>query len=267
MLFLYRYYSNLDYVLDLINNKKLYFSSPNEFNDPFDCRPKFSLLRCRNESIEDWKYFFTILAKEQYPNISAEKALIYAEAAITKGKHMDKKWLLESEEYDCQVTNEELEKKRICCFTKSARNQMMWAHYANNHTGIALQFRSSFMYDGDSGDFKGFNVDYYPKRIKLNRYVSAMKETLEGDDLAFSRFMYCLKSIEWEHEQEIRFFSNNIYVPFPNQMLSGILLGSKCTDQWEAKIREALSSWSVLPKIYKENPEKSSVKIYFNLMS
>ena len=40
----------------------------------------------------------------------------------------------------------------------------------------------------------------------------AIKETLKGDDLAFTRLMYCTKSIEWAQEEEIRFFSNHTYV-------------------------------------------------------
>lgn len=144
---------------------------------------------------------------------------------------------------------------------------MMWAHYANNHKGIVLQFRSSYMFDADSGTFKGFEVDYYSKHIKLKRYVDTMKETLQGDDLAFSRLMYCSKSIEWAQEEEVRFFSNNTYISYPEKMLTGILLGSHSPSYWEDLVHKVISSWVNKPKIYKADMKKSSIKMYFKLLN
>jgi hypothetical protein len=267
MLFLYKYYSSFDFVLDTIINKRLYFSCPNDFNDPFDCRPKFSLIRCKNYDIKDWKDYLSILAKEEYPGISDVKSLKHADAALKKGLHQDKNWLVKSDKSVSQVLNEELNVFRICCFTRTPRNQMMWAHYANNHKGIVLQFRSSYMLDVKSGTFKGFSVDYYSKHISLKRYVDSMKEALQGDDLAFSRFMYCSKSIEWAQEEEIRFFSNDTYMRYPEKMLTGILLGSNCPSHLEDLVHKVLSSWINKPKIYKEDVSKSSIKMYFKLVN
>lgn len=267
MLFLYKYYSNFDFVLDTIINKRLYFSCPNDFNDPFDCRPKFSLIRCKNDDIEDWKDYLSILAKEECLGISDVELLEHAEASLKKGLHQDKDWLLKSDQYAYQVLSEELKNIRICCFTRTPRNQMMWAHYANNHKGIVLQFRSFYMFDVESGTFKGFDVDYYSKHITLKRYVDSIKETLQGDDLAFSRFMYCSKSIEWAQEEEIRFFSNDTYMPYPEKMLTGILLGSNCPSHWEDLVYKVLSSWINKPKIYKEDVKKSSIKMYFRQLN
>ena len=265
--FLYRYYGNFDYVLDTIINKRLFFSCPNDFNDPFDCRPKFSLIRCKNDNVEDWKEYLFILSKDEYPGISDDDAIKHAEAAINKGLHQDKKWLLKSDKYASRVVEEEIKNVRICCFTKTPRNQMMWANYADNHKGIVLQFRSSYMFDVDSGTFKGFEVDYYAKHISLKRYLKAMNETLSGDDAAFSRFMYCSKSVEWAQEDEIRFFSNHSYMNYPERMLAGILLGSNCPSYREDLIRTVLSNWDEKPKVYKEDVSKSFIKMYFKLIN
>jgi Protein of unknown function (DUF2971) len=267
MVFLYKYYSNLDYVLDVILNKRLYFSPPNNFNDPFDCHPKFSLVRCKNDDIADWREFFSILAKEEYPGISHSESIEHAKAALKKGLHHNKEWLLDSDHYDTQVHNEELKKVRISCFTKTPRNQMMWAHYANNHKGIVLQFRASYMSDADTGDFKGFDVEYYSNHINLKRYVDTIKETLKGDDLAFSRLMYCTKSIEWAQEEEVRFFSNNTYVSFPEEMLTGILLGSQSPSLWKKLFNKVLLNWTSKPKLFQEDVKKSSIKMCFTKLN
>ena len=267
MRFLYRYYSNFDFVLDTVINKRLYFSCPKDFNDPFDCRPKFSLIRCKNDNIEDWKEYLSILAKEEYPEISDVEAMKHAEAALKKGLHQDKEWLSKSDQYVSEALDEELKNIRICCFTRTPRNQMMWAHYADNHKGIVLQFRSYYMFDVGSGTFKGSDVDYYSKHISLKRYVEAEQETLHGDDLAFSRFMYCSKSIEWAQEEEIRFFSNDTYMPYPEKMLTGILLGSNCPPYRKDLIHKVLSNWNDKPKLYKEDDTQSFIKNYFKLVN
>ena len=121
MRFLYKYYSNFNFVLDTIINKRLYFSSPNDFNDPFDCRPKFSLIRCKNDNIEDWRDFLSILAKEEYPGISDDESLEHAEAALIKGLHHDNEWLLKSEHYDSQVHNYRIKKNPHMLFYQNAQ--------------------------------------------------------------------------------------------------------------------------------------------------
>ena len=125
MLFLYKYYSSFDFILDTIINKRLYFSCPNDFNDPFDCRPKFSLIRCKNDNIEDWKEYLSILAKHEHHGIPDVEAMKHAEAALKKGLHQDKNWLLKSDKCVSQVLDEEIKKIRICCFARTPRNQMM----------------------------------------------------------------------------------------------------------------------------------------------
>jgi len=267
MRFLYRYYSCFDFVLDTIINKRIYFPSPNDFNDPFDCCPKFSLLRCKKDNEKDWKSYLFFLAKDQYPGISDDEALKHAEAAIQKGLHRDKEWLFESDKSISKALNEKRKDVRICSFSKSPRNQMMWAHYANNHQGIVLQFSSVYMFDAVSGTFRGFDVDYYSKPITLRCYVESIENSLKGDNLAFVRLIYCSKSYEWTHEEEVRFFSKNIYMPYPEEMLKGILLGSECPSHWEDMIYKAVSTWRSKPKIFKEDAQRSSIKIYFRLVN
>jgi len=251
-------------VIDVIVNKRLYFSLPNEFNDPFDCRPKFSLHFCKNDPEEVWRRYFYILAKYQYRNISDIEAQKHAYAAILRRKHKDNVWLRQADEEIKKTLNEQVNHFRICCFSKSPRNPMMWAHYANNHKGVVLQFKISDMLNHESGTYRGFNVEYYPRPIPLRRYVEAMEYTLEGDPLAFVRLIYCSKSEEWVGEKEVRFFSRSTFVPFQKKTLSGILFGSECPVYWEHTIQNLLSKCDLKPKVFKEDGLISSVKLCFN---
>jgi len=79
--------------------------------------------------------------------------------------------------------------------------------------------------------------------------------------------MYCSKSIEWAQEQEVRFFSNNQYVSFSHEMLSGILLGVQCPSNWSNEIFDAISGWTNKPKMFKENIDNSLIKTHFDLLN
>jgi|GEM_PF-1811635 len=260
MTFLYQYHKRLDYALDTIANKRLYFCAPSDFNDPFDCRPKFSLLFHRNEPEDVWRRYFFLLVKYQYPDISDEEACKQADVALLKGKHRNKQWLREADEGNRKALKDTF--LRICCFSKSPRNAMMWAHYADNHKGVVLQFKESYMYD-NGASYGGFNVEYYRRPIPLKRYVKAMEETERGDITAFARLIYCSKSYEWQTEEEVRFFSQKRYVPYSETMLTGILFGSESTVHWQDHIYTALSKWASKPIFFKEDGSISSTKLCF----
>ena len=266
MKFLYRYYGCLDYALDTITKRRLYFSAPSNFKDPFDCLPKFSLFFCKREPEDIWKRYFFLLAKAQYPGISDDEARKHADAAITKGKYRDKLWLHKADEEIKKSIADHISTLRVCCFSRSPRNAMMWAHYANNHKGLVLQFKNSAMLD-DRGSFKGFEVDYYRQPIPLRRYVEAMEATENGDNVAFARLILCSKSYEWQTEEEMRFFSRKKYVPYSETMLTGILFGSECTVHWQDRISTALSTWTSKPKFFKEDSSITSPKLCFKLLA
>lgn len=263
MTFLYRYYGRFEFVIDAIANKRLYFSPPSDFNDPFDCQPKFSLQFCKNDPEEDWNRYFFILAKNQFPNIPDSEAQKHADAAIIKKKHKDLQWLREADENIKKTLVEQVTPLRICCFSKSPRNPMMWAHYANNHKGIVLQFKVSDMLCHESGAYKGFEVEYYSVPISLRRYVTAMEHTINGDPLAFARLTYCSKPQEWGGEEEVRFFSQNSHVSFPEHMMTGILFGKGCPAHWQDTTHTLLSMWNSRPKVFNEDGSISSVKLCF----
>lgn len=260
MRFLYRYYSNLEHVIDTIANKRLYFSPPSDFNDPYDCRPKFSLRSCKNNPDEVWNRYFFILAKIKKPKITDDEAQKHADAEISKKSHKNHVWLREADEAlaECGPL------ANICCFSKSPRNAMMWAHYANEHKGVVLQFNAADMLDQQSGEYKGFDVEYYPQPITLTRYVEAMEDNLKDDTLALARLLYCSKSQEWAGEEEVRFFSQcNKLVPYREDMLTGILFGSRCPASWQETINTLLSTWNSKPKFFKEDGSVNSLKLCF----
>lgn len=263
--FLYRYYSNFEYVLDTVINKRIYFPSPEELNDPFDCSPKFAFLRCKGDPEVEWKSILFNHAKIEYNGISDEEAWKHAEAAISKKLHKDNNWLRDCDKSRRDSLKENQNNIRICSFSKAPRNTMMWAHYADAHKGIVLQFRSSYFRGKASEEFRMFDINYYDHSIPLKKYVEAINNTSSGDDIsAYARLILCSKSSEWSGENEVRLFSQNKYLSYPEEILTGILFGIKCPSNRVNLLLNSISSWNKKPKLFKEVPAgSSSIKMNF----
>lgn len=89
----------------------------------------------------------------------------------------------------------------VVCFTTKYDNLLMWAHYANNHSGICIEFDSS------ANHFNGkFKDDYY-EDIGILKKVSYQLERpsyIEPQELENNTSSWFVKSPEWEYEEEQR---------------------------------------------------------------
>lgn len=259
--FLYRYYGRDEYVLDAVINKRLYFCRPSEFNDPFDCRPLISIKYHISDDQKSWHKFIYYLAKTEYPFLSPSQLIKYADEAIEKGLHRDRTWLSQ--------VNESLKNVgslfRVCCFAKSPRNMMMWAHYANNHSGVVLQFRKSALLDQHSGEFRGRDVTYTSSAVGVQEYVHALERGYEHNDLLeMAGIFYGTKMSDWDRENEVRFFSRpeHPYISFDESTLSGIVFGDRCSEWLVRRILGSLNQWEKPPRLFKTRIAKSSHKLW-----
>jgi hypothetical protein len=233
-----------------------------EFNDPFDCLPKFSLLACKNDGVDKWCELLKLVELYGNPAISEYALSEKIKNTLNGFTHPNIEWLKGYEEEREIAISKLLQGIRICCFTKSPRNQMLWAHYAKNHSGIVFQFRTKFMADGDTGEAKMFPVKYYDKPISLVKYIEIFKAG-QKDPLEYAKFQYCSKSVEWSGEDEVRMFSKNMYVVFKEPMLSGIIFGSKTPKDKIYDFVELIKDWNLKPALFVEKENHAKHKQIF----
>lgn len=255
----------MEYAFDVVKNKRLYFSLQSEFNDPYDCLPKFSLLSCKYEGLEVWTEFLKDAELFVNPKIEKEKLEQKVSKILNGRSHPSISWLKEYEQERKLMLEPFLKCIRICCFARSPRNQMLWAHYAKNHTGLVFQFRKKFMADGESGESKDFPVSYYEKPITLKQYnqtfIAGTKNPLE-----YAKFQYCSKSQEWAGEDEVRFFSLKEYVTFKEEMLTGVIFGVKTPQYVIDVIKCQIKNWDIKPKLFIESKIQASHKQLFEII-
>ena len=265
--FLYRYYGKEEYILDVLINKRLYHCQPSEFNDPFDCRPLISIRASRGNDENIWRkflYYYYVKMYEQVNKAGKPESELMKEAdrAFATGRHKDQSWLNEFIVNGLKSLGALI---RVCCFAKFPRNMMMWAHYAENHRGLAFIFHSSQLRDKSSGEFRGQVVEYNSEPLGIERFVHALERVFDhGDVWPVANIIYAKKTKHWVGEDEIRFFSmrDRPYLQFNEPALYGIIFGAKSSEFLIQKVRGALDHWRIKPGLFKASIEKSTHKLW-----
>jgi Protein of unknown function (DUF2971) len=139
----------------------------------------------------------------------------------------------------------------ILCLTENPESTCTWAHYAQNHTGLALGF------DLDISRSDLIKIKYLTSRP----YLDIARPLEPNTDETTQRIMTCLetKSPDWEYESERRLIvrendpqvlrrrlSRNdsrtaLFIPMPPE-LRVVILGYKCSAGDEALVRKTINN-------------------------
>jgi hypothetical protein len=175
-------------ILELLELKLPYIS---EVNDPLECLPVFYCPDDKSAMKEQWLRTFSRnnisppvnweqILNEHYKKGEIQKELV--ESSLKCQKNMNKKSCLLS-------------------VSKTARNTVMWAHYADKHKGaiIGIDFDKVF-----------FEIKRVICGLKLNQVEYSEQRPKKNILTDFMEPPHALlkttltKSIEWEYEREIR---------------------------------------------------------------
>lgn len=223
--FIYKYKSidinnnkSKDRIRDLLLKSKLWLSSPEQFNDPFDLSAKI-IIQSKGKEL-----------RKRYTELYKQNGLSYKER-----EHFVKIQMRqpknEFENTLQQIFKKNMEKCGVFSFAGDPRNILMWSHYSNNHTGLCIQFEPA----KDILIFSGaLPVDYtseYPVIDWVNDFQNSMSNLL-------------LRKYEgWSYEDEYRIIQINnakTYLKFNPKTISRIILGCKVSSDIKQFINETL---------------------------
>ena len=165
---------------EAIRDNKLWYSAPSQFNDVFDS----------DFPIDRTSVFNSILS--QIPN----------NKGIRKGSPMWRDLQAEMSKSLRQFHGTMDHVRRttgVACFSESCDSLLMWAHYAQNHQGICVEYE--LLKFSTELNFSLVPIIYSTERARLS---SIDIGNTEPSSLAF--FIGCLttKSNEWSYENEWR---------------------------------------------------------------
>ncbi|MHA2122954.1 MAG: DUF2971 domain-containing protein [Promethearchaeota archaeon] len=215
---LFKYGKFDKYTERIFTHKEIYFSSPDEFNDPFDSKPN---IICDGK-LKEIKRYLCKLYKKKNPKLSKEKILTHVEKEIiTKGQGR-----IVFEKGIEKFRETTINKLGICCLTEIRDNILMWAHYAKRHTGFCLEFyvNNEFFRLHD----RAIKVEYEATMpvinvLKLDNYPKGEL----GEKLL-------KKANDWRYEQEWRIVDCKEgpgIQNFPEDALSGVILGCRISEE------------------------------------
>jgi hypothetical protein len=219
---LYKYFpcpegdiKRMERVKQILVEHMLYFASRRDFNDPFDCTVP-SFLQLPGTFMK--RYAEEFVVKNFSSKSETEQAVL-----------IDKLFSVDALEEIRQGVQGEVDKAGIICFSQVRDDILMWAHYADKHKGLCLEFdgSSNCIFFGEAQPVE--YEDYTPIPMHQDRERQMSRVILT-------------KSRHWSYEKEYRIFSPetaNKIVSFPAALLTGVIFGCMTPD----KIRVSVKQW------------------------
>ncbi|MBT7304445.1 MAG: DUF2971 domain-containing protein [Victivallales bacterium] len=198
-----------------MKRQSLYFCSPKNFNDPYDCAITASIAEPTHEGLDKLREHYLALPETQgkmgnmLSNFTEEQLLcsILKAGKISVDQARDK-FMLEN---------------GVTCFTESNDNFLMWSHYGGQHCGFCLEFRT---------DCEPFNTLRRVKYVDVMPKIDLVELIADGNpDQVVD--LFCTKSKAWEYEQEWRAIhttAGTVYTYDP-KALKAIYFGTECALQ------------------------------------
>ena len=118
-----------------MKNGTVYCSSPRNFNDPWDCRPFFNTDLLTNEKEQGKHVEWAVEICRRHTRMSDQDI-------ENMKRELQNPSVLERymREQTLAVQEEVLNRYRVYCLSPDVNNILMWAHYADSHRGICLEF-------------------------------------------------------------------------------------------------------------------------------
>ena len=241
---LYKYRSldgeSKEWVENIFTKSEIYFSSPNGFNDPFDCKVELSL----DGTDEEWRKYESGLIKRNNPDISPAKRLILSRK-ISRSKAIRNN--LNQRSITGLMGN-------IGVYSLSSVRDdiLMWSHYADSHKGICIGFHA----DEASVFFREAQPVIYSKEYPHARLIDRTIERMSA--------MILTKSDHWNYEKEYRLINTHEgygIKNFPAKSLKEIIFGCEISQENLKYFIELVRDHPARPKIYKASKANKEFKL------
>lgn len=240
---------------------EFYFAHPHEFNDPFECRPRF-----------------TVSLETDDPALLQAKHRTYVDNMVTELRRdpAERERLLQRpivegvEALTDAYRPHGIEHRmlQVFCMSTTKRDPLIWAHYANGHRGACVHLNQ--LYVPFASALKVSYETDYPTIPILDK--------LPPDEV--HRLALCVKGWEWRHEVEyrvIRYLRSpkaNMDMEWKGQIgraspnaVTGVTLGARISRKNEADVLAMVRHRSVEIPVWKAEPEEGRFGFIFKLVS
>jgi hypothetical protein len=215
-----------EYHRRILTENELYFSSPKNFNDPYDCGLPYvqhpsnadpAVVLTKVEELAPRKFPELVNNTERLKEECAKQVLLIMQNPLT---WFEMNWGLNRTDLASTFG--------IISLTEFYNKELLWSHYADSHKGFCVEFNTRQLFEGVEGSYS--NVEYV-KELPVFSILDNMEAVME-------KLIYT-KSIEWQYEKEHRIakiHKPNTRVTFPSECLIGIYFGVNMRYEDQAEI-------------------------------
>lgn len=219
---IYKYKGFNEYTEALISESYLWFSTPSEFNDPFECRPWFNFNYEPHQLVEAMARHIRRIKPSVTPNAATAEAV----GIFLEGRHRRPEiW----EALRTGVIESTTKRIAVLCLSAVEDSILMWSHYAQDHTGICLGFEWS----------------------ECAPFFGRAQEVIYSDDFPIVDFfntpadrqvenIFLTKFSGWKYEKEWRIIEHNSgpgSYEYPGGLLKTITFGCKTAQKHKELVR------------------------------
>ena len=247
---LYKYREFSDRTYRIFTHRELYFPSPSQFNDPFDCRMRYSTDCTKNDFCKFVKDSskVTEFIRLWHPEVEFEEAISLA---------YPKRDLLVTDAF--RVEHAKLiEATGVFCLTIHNDDPLMWSHYAASHTGFCLEFSTTTE-----------PLFQHARSVEYSVHCPVF-ECFNSDPTQIVQRAIFRKSPHWKYEDEWRVIGTKLArstFQFLPGTLSGVILGSRIDSQRAKELNELCALLDPAPTIYVARLRDQEYAIDVNLES
>jgi hypothetical protein len=237
----------------VVTGSEIYFASPSEVNDPFDCHFPELVAPAEEQFKQYMQMQYIRMRARDHSSTSGGRLLLdsFVEAAVKAQRTAD--WSMTVDEAKTTV----LEHSSFCSLSEVGDSTLMWSHYAAAHTGVCFIFHYTLHYAFGHVEAVRYTSDFSP--LDLFNDWSCDDETL------VAAAMYT-KHVDWAYEREWRIFNlrkpKGVYA-FDPRCLRGLIFGCKMLDADRQRASDLASRRSQPLELYEAvmEPDNRALEI------
>lgn len=232
--------------LDHLINGTIYLSNPDTFNDPFDCQTPINYMEFKDNNTSVLKFIET--QKNKLPKNIAWKV---NPDALSKNSDFLKAAMND----DIKELNSVL---GVYCLSKIQNSILMWAHYANSHSG--------FCFGIDTKILQAISQNLGVEKVKYEKKYPLISPNDSIENIIAKQVLY--KSDNWKYEKEYRLIGMEIQrlYKIPNTAIKSIYLGVNIDPKNEENILNLKSTIFSHCSFYKMKKSDNKFELIYELI-
>lgn len=275
----------------VLATRKLRWSSPLLFNDPFDVtqelRLNFDEAELNALLIEKW----ASLLPQEVPNITFEDPALNLKLQLIRESSPEERRAVaeelrqeaepvtpgQSESFAAlkAMWTEEVRRMRVLCLSELHDVTPMWLHYSDNYKGVVLEFLA--LDELDSAFLVARPVVYQddpPAIATPEAWVDCLLGQGEASYMDLFTELEYVKTTAWSHEKEWRVVSRAgpgeagmlSDIGFNVREIVGVYLGAECTENDRSDLTSLLAHGLEHVRVYQAVPDNKRAKFRFEIV-